>query len=367
MALLAVGTYTRKEGHVDGKSKGIELYRLDSDATLTLLSTTLALNPSFVTFSPCGKFLYAVHETSESDGPSSTVTAYRVEAGNALVRVNEARTHGFAACHVITDRANRRLFVANYMGRIAVLKIGEDGALVVNESRDETNVQVLQFDNIVSSHSRQDTSHPHSVLLSPDERFCFVTDLGTDRIMIYNAAGNEAPSDWLTPASTPFVSLPAHSGPRHLAFHPSGQFLYCINELNNTITALRYASDSDSLEIIESVSTLPVGGCEKESWCSDIHVGPGGKFLYGANRGHDSLVIFSIDAETGRLNLVAHESTRGQCPRNFLIDEASGRLFAANQNSDSIVAFKIESDGTLAYLNSTAVLTPVCLQLSYLR
>jgi 6-phosphogluconolactonase len=371
MSLLAVGTYTRKEGHVDGKARGIELYRLSEDSTFALLSTTPALNPSFVAFSQCGRFLYAVAETGEADGPSSTVTAYRVE-GNELTRLNDARTHGFAACHVIADRANRRLFVANYCGRIAALEIAEDGSLA-EEKGDAKTTQVIQFDNIASTHARQDCSHPHAILLSPDERFVFVTDLGTDRIMIYavqpgkrmNGAGFEPLRP--RPDAAPFLSLSTPSGPRHLAFHPTGRFLYCINELSSTITVMKYASESGDLEVIESVSTLSNAESLVPNWCSDIHIGPGGKFLYGSNRGHDSLAIFSIDPESGRLRLVAHESTRGTCPRNFLIDAASERLLVANQNSDSIVVYKIESDGRLTYLTAADVLTPVCLQLSFLR
>ena len=209
---------------------------------------------------------------------------------------------------------------------------------------------------------RQDVPHAHLILTDYANRFAFVPDLGLDRVMIY--AFDER-TGRLTPADQPWLETRPGEGPRHFTFHPNGRYAFLINELNSTIMALRYDPKTGSLEEVHTVSTLP-DEFEGFSTCADVQVSPSGRFVYGANRGHDSIAIFAFDEETGNLTVVGHEPTQGTVPRHFAIDPAETFLLAANQDSDTVVTFRIDPQtGALTPTGHTAnITTPVCLLLA---
>jgi 6-phosphogluconolactonase len=194
----------------------------------------------------------------------------------------------------------------------------------------------------------------------PSNRLALAVDLGIDQVMVYRL---DAKQGKLTPATPPSVSTKPGAGPRHLTFHPNGQYAYLINELNSTITALAYDQRNGILTTIGSVSTLPAD-FSGTSYCADIHVSPNGKFVYGSNRGHDSIAVFAVDMRSGKLNPVQHISTGGKWPRNFALDPSGRLLLVANQNTDNIVSFRIDSrTGKLTPTGQTMeVPSPVCLR-----
>lgn len=354
-AYMLVGTYTKKEGHVDGKAKGISILKMDA-ATGALSPHTLRdgiINPSFAIFSPDGNFVYAVSETGEDVGPSGTVHAFSVNPETQeLTKLNEQISHGFAPCHVNIDRQARCVFVANYVGGVvAVYPVQKDGSL-----GPASDVKQLTGKG---PHAEQEASHPHSVMLSPDERFAFVPDKGADKVWVFEV---DYANGKLAPAKTPFAAVHAGAGPRHLVFHPNGKFAWVINELDATVTGFRYDAAAGALSEMQTIGTLPADYKSRNA-CADIHLSPDGRFLYGSNRGHNSIVIYSVDATSGQLQLVGHEPTRGDFPRNFMITSDGNWLYVANQNSGNIVHFKIDhTTGKLTHSGETQSPTPVCLK-----
>ncbi len=352
---VLVGAYTKKEGHVDGKAKGISILKVDANTGALSPHTVKEgiINPSFATFSPDGNFVYAVSETGEDVGPSGTVHAFSVNPQTQeLTKLNEQITHGFAPCHVNVDRERRYAFVANYVGGVAAIyPIQKDGSLAPASD-------VKKFEG-KGPHAEQEASHPHSVILSPDERFAFVPDKGVDKIWIFEI---DYAQGKLNPATPAFATVHAGAGPRHLVFHTNGNFAYVINELDATITGFSYDAATGALTEIQSIGTLPAD-YKGFNACADIHLTPDGRFLYGSNRGHNSIVIYSVDGKSGQLTLVGNEPTRGDFPRNFMITPDGHWLYVANQNSGNIVHFKIDSaTGKLNFSGETLTPTPVCLK-----
>lgn len=347
-----IGTYTRKEGHVDGKAKGI--YQINADTSsgeLFRISTIPDItNPSFVVYSPDGRYLYAVSEIGGGDDPHGYVYAYALN-GDKAEPLNRQYSHGNAPCHLAVHPSGKFLFLANYMGGIAMYPIQQDGSL-----GEASHVQYLEGSGPTA---RQKSSHPHSVTLDQDGHFAYVADLGTDKIMIFSVNLEKGS---LEPASTPFAQVAPGAGPRHMTFHPNGQLVYAINELNSTITLFSYDRADGHLEALQTVSTLPMSFTGNNS-CADIHLAPNGRFLYGSNRGHNSIAMFSVDAGTGFLEPIGHEPTGGDIPRNFAIEPGGKFLYAANQNSDNIVYFKIDpGNGRLHKVDELHIPTPVCIQ-----
>ena len=175
--------------------------------------------------------------------------------------------------------------------------------------------------------------------IDPGNRYAVSADLGIDKILVYRLDPEEAT---LTPNDPPWVDVQAGAGPRHFAFHPNRKHAYLINELDNTAVAYTYDENRGVLQTIQVISTLP-GDFTETSYCADIHVSPDGRFVYGTNRGHDSIVIFEVDPGTGKLTVVDYESTRGEFPRNFAVDPSGQFLFAANQNTDNIFTYRIDA------------------------
>ncbi|MSS73793.1 MAG: lactonase family protein [Candidatus Latescibacteria bacterium] len=348
--LVYVGTYTR------GKSEGIYVYRMDaSTGALTPLSKATGLkDPSFLTLHPQGGALYAVNELGEQDGKfAGGVCAFAIDPKTgALSPLNQQPSHGAAPCHLVVDATGKWLVLANYTsGSTCVYPVQRDGRL------GEVSHFVQHEGSSIAP--RQKGPHAHSVTIDAANRYVFVADLGLDKILIYRL---DLSQGRLLPNEQPWVRTHPGAGPRHFDFHPSGRYAYGINELDSTMTAFTYDAGRGGLTEIQSLSTLPEG-FSGVTHCADIHVHPSGKFVYGSNRGHDSIAIFAID-EQGRLTAVGHEPTQGKIPRNFGLDPTGTFLLAANQDSDTIVTFRIDPQtGRLKATGHVAeVPAPVCVK-----
>jgi len=344
-----VGTYT------DGDSRGI--YRLELDLGTGALGAvgepTPAADPSFLALHPGGRFLYAVNELGEGpEDQTGTVSAFSIDPETgALTFLNRQPSGGASPCHLAVDPTGRYVLVANYhSGSIAVLPIGEDGRLGPASAR-------VQHEGH-SVHQRQKAPHAHWIDLDPSGRFALVVDLGLDRILSYRLddAGR------LTRHEAGTALLRPGAGPRHLAFRPDGRRAYVIDEIDSTVAVFAYDADTGRFESRQSVSTLPEG-YQGRNATAEIAVHPGGRFVYGSNRGHDSIAIFAIDEETGDLRPQGHVPSGGRTPRHFAIEPGGRFLLAADQGSDSVVVFRIsERDGSLAPVGEPVhVPRPVCL------
>jgi len=354
--LMFVGTYTKSEPHVKGKAEGVYQMLLDP-ATGQLQQqgvTKDVVNPSFIAISPNRKYLYAVNEVGADLAPEGWITAFRIDPNVPRpILLNRHTTKGQSPCHIVVEQTGQYALVANYVGGVvAMLPIQEDGKL-------RPSVFEVQLEGS-GPHPQQQSSHPHMVCLSPDNRFVYIPDKGADRIHIF---WMDLEDGRLVPATYPSVKVQPGAGPRHMTFHPNNRFAYLINELDATVNAYSWDPSTGMLEEFQSISTLPENFESSENYCADIHISPDGRFLYGSNRGHDSIVIYAIDQENGELTLVGHEATRGEFPRNFLVSPEGGFLYVANQNTDNITIFERNADrGTLTYNGQFRIPTPVCLK-----
>ncbi len=346
---LYIGTYTSTT------SEGIYVYRMNSDTgELKKFSSIKSENPSFLTLDRSRRFLYAVNEVKEFEGKlSGAVSSYAIDSTGKLQFLNQQATMGADPCYLTVDRRRGSLLVANYTGgNVALLPIRRDGTL-------EPVADLKQHEGS-GVKEQQNGPHAHCIILDASERHALAADLGIDKVMIYSF--NPATRK-LLPGKQASASLKAGAGPRHLTLHPNGHHAYVINELDSTLTTLKYNSAAGTLTFVDTVSTLPAD-FSGVSYCADVHVSPSGKFLYGSNRGHNSIVVFALDARTGKPTLVEHVSTEGKWPRNFVIDPAGKFLLVANQHTDNVVVFKIDPQtGRLKASGQVAeVPVPVCLK-----
>jgi 6-phosphogluconolactonase len=266
--------------------------------------------------------------------------------------LNEQATQGADPCHLTLDRKGKTLLVANYTGgSITALPVRSDGTLGM-----ATEVKQHEGSSIKE---QQKGPHAHCIILDAAERYALAADLGIDKVMIYQL---DPRTGKLTPGKQPSADLQQGAGPRHLKFHPNGKYLYVINELDSTMTAFKYNGLQGTLTHIDTVSTLP-SDFSGVSYCADVHVSRSGRFLYGSNRGHNSIVVFEIDQRTGKLKQLEHVSTEGDWPRNFTIDPSGRFLLVANQRSDKVVTFSInQPTGRLKPTGHVAEIpVPVCL------
>jgi 6-phosphogluconolactonase len=350
--LVYVGSYT------GARSKGIYAWRFDA---ATGVATPLglaaeAVNPSFLAVHPNNRYLYATSEVGNRGGqPGGGVEAFAIDAASGkLTALNQVSSRGAGPAFVAVDRTGSDVLVANYSGgSIAVCPIKEDGRL--GEA-----TAFVQHEGSSVNRMRQREPHAHSINVSPDNRFAIAADLGLDKLLIYRF---DAAKGTLAPNDPPFAAVKPGSGPRHFTFHPSGRFAYAINELASTVTAFSYDAARGALSELQTVSTLP-GGFLGDSTTAEVQVDAAGRFLYGSNRGHDSIAVFAIDAATGTLTPVEYVSTRGRTPRNFRIDPTGGYLFAANQNSGNVAIFRIDAQtGRLTATGKVLeVGSPVCVK-----
>lgn len=317
-----VGSYT--EGQLERKGKGISIFRLDSGTgSLEAVSTIEGIaNPSFLTLDSKREVLYAVNEVANFDGGTTgSVTAFAVDAATGnLTLLNQRSSMGADPVHLSIDPTGRYLFVANFTGgNVAVFPILSDGSLGA-----PTDVVALQG--------------PKQVQADPTGQFVIVNDLGLDKTLVFQLDGVEGK---LLPHSE--LAAEPGAGPRQLAYHPLGRWVYRLNELNNTMTALEWVAATGEFRNIQSLSTLPED-FKGSNATAQVLVAPYGKYVFGTNRGRNSIVRFNMDAATGEMTYMGEKETLGDTPSSFGIDPKGDFLFAANQASDSIVGFRINRD-----------------------
>ena len=352
-----VGTYT---GH---GARGI--YRLEFDTASGAWSDPVLAgeseNASFLALHPNGRVLYAVNEL-ETFGASATgaVSAFEIDpTSGSLTLLGQQASGGRDPCHLVVDRSGRNVLVANYTGgSVSVLPIDAGGGL-------QPVSIVVQHEGAGPDRARQAGPHAHAVVLDGAEHFALVADLGADRILVYRF---DADGGSLEPNDLQSAALEPGSGPRHLAWHPSGRYLYAINELRSTITAFRYDPARGAAAAFQTVTTLP-DGFSGENRAAEVVVSADGRFLYGSNRGNESIAIFMVDEATGALVPVGHVPAGGRTPRHIALDPSGRWLIAANQDSDSIATFRRDPlTGRLDQVGRPQPLSkPVCILFAPLR
>ena len=348
-----VGTYT---SGTSGKSEGIYICRLNmATGELKHFKTVKGVvDPSYLAIDRKRRFLFSVNEVSKFEGqPSGAISSFSIDRRTSdLTYLNQKASKGGSPCYVTQDQTGRFILLANYeSGNASVLPIKGDGSL--GEA-----VSVVQHSGASINRDRQLGPHAHCILMDKSNRYAFVVDLGIDKIVVYRF---DEKSGTLTNHGA--VATKPGAGPRHLTFHRNNRFAFVINELDSTMNAYAYDSKGGLLRHQQTISTLPET-FSGASFCADVHISPNGKFLYGSNRGHNSIVVFAINPKSGQLTLVEHVSTGGDWPRNFVIDPTGTYLLAANQRSDSVVTFRIDTrTGKLTPTGQVAQIpTPVCLK-----
>jgi len=348
--LVYFGTYTGKG------SKGIYACRF-RPSTGKLTPVELAaetVNPSFLAIDPQRRFLFAANEIGDyQNAKSGSVSSFAIDRRSGkLSALNTVASRGADPCHLTVDKAGKHVLVANYTGgSVAVLPIKPDGAL--GESSD-----FVQHLGSSVNPERQKEPHAHDVVLTPDNRFAVVADLGLDKLLVYRY---DLENGKLASNDPPFGRVKPGSGPRHFALHPNGRWAYVISEIGNTITAFDWDGDKGSLHELQTVPTLPKD-FKGENTTAELAVHPKGRYLYGSNRGHDSIAVYAIDPAKGMLTQIEDVSTLGKEPRNFALDPTGAYLFAANQNSNTVVVFRVNpSNGRLTPTGEKVeVVSPVC-------
>jgi 6-phosphogluconolactonase len=349
--LVFFATYTGKG------SEGIYSCRFNpesgelSEAVLSAVTE----NPSFLTIDPKGQFLYAVNEIDTfNHEPSGAVSAFVINRGSGkLDLLQQVPSLGAAPAHLSMDNTGQYLLVANYNGgNIAVFPVGKDG-------RPGKQTAFVQHAGSGPNHERQTGPHAHFIQATGDNRFVMVADLGIDKIMIYQFNASDGT---LKPNNPSYVQLDSGAGPRHIAFSPSGNFVYVLNEIASTITVFSYNPATAAMQRKQNISTLPPNFTGSNT-TAEVQVDSKGRFLYASNRGHDSIVQFAIDPGNGSLTPVEWIPSGGKTPRNFQIDPAGRWLFAANQDSNNIVLFRIDPvTGKLTQTSQSLKLySPVCI------
>jgi len=332
-----------------GNGKGIYLYELDT-LTGELKQLKLAAetpNPSWLSLHPSGKYLYAVNEISTFEGSSGSVTAFAIDRQTRELRfLNTVNSGGAGPAHMSVDATGRFAFVANYVGgSIAVFPILPDGRLnaACFVHKDTASLGPKHASSAppgsfaISGH---DAPHAHMIQADPQNRFVLYADLGQDRIYISKFDDSKGQ---LIPAANPFVAFPPGDGPRHFEFHPNGRWFYSIQEEASTIAFFRYDFQSGALAHEQTLSTLPAGFAGT-TFCSEIVIAANGRFLYGANRLHDSIATFSIGID-GMLRYLDDTPTNGDYPRHIALAPEGRYLYACNQRSDVITTFRVDEKG----------------------
>lgn len=345
------GTYNRTAG------KGIYAYRFQpASGRLTSLGLMAETpHPSFLAVHPNRRVLYAVneHEGVDVPGRHNTVSAFAIDAKmGGLTFLNKVSSRGEGPCHLSIDKSGGMMLVANYRsGSVVSLPIQPDGRL--GEATSFHQHRGKSVDPV-----RQDGPHAHFITLSPDERYALTADRGLDQVLVYRV---DRPGRGLTPNTPPFATLQPGSGPRHLAFHPTEDYVYVNGEIDSTVTALAYNANAGSLKAFQTISTLPAGFAGTNT-TAEIQIDSAGRFLYVSNRGHDSLAMFAIETATGRLRFVEHVPTNGRVPRYFTFDPTGRYVFAGNQGSNTVVLYRV--DASTGHLTLSQTLTdvpePVC-------
>ena len=360
--LLFVGTYTRKEGHVDGKAEGIYILKMNNETgELTNIGTIPnQINPSYLTIHPTGKYIYSVNELADGSPENiGTVSAFSFDKKtNKATFLNSVSSQGDAPCHISIDAMRKHVLVANYVGgTVASFPILEEGNLGEAVSTHEHKIEKINL-------PRQEAAHAHMIVSAEKNNTIYAVDLGTNEVIVYKI--NVANGELIRRGEIP---ISEGAGPRHLAFHPFQKRVYVLGELNQTIEAFNFENHGESFERFQIIKTIQDVENEHLVNCAAIKIHPNGEFLYASNRGiqghpEQSISIFKIDFETGELTYLGKQNTKGLIPRDFELDRNGKFLLVANQNSDSIVTFRINQETGM--LEETGfvkeVMTPVCLK-----
>ena len=345
---LITGTYT------GDKSEGIYVYLFNSkDGSYKEVSHVKTSNPSFLTLSPDEKYVYAVAENSNNGNGGEVASFAFDKKTGVLTPVNRQLSHGDSPCYIDVNKTGKWIFVANYTsGTLSVLPVDASGK--IGEA-----ATTIQHEGSGVNKSRQSKPHVHCTYISDDDKWLFVPDLGIDKVMVYSF---DTTNGSLKPAEQPFIKIEDGGGPRHITFHPNKKFAYVIEEMGGAVDAFDYDNGKfNAVQRIESVQkedTAFIGS-------ADIHVSDDGKFLYASNRGgFNTIAIYSINQQDGKLTLVGHQQSLGDIPRGFSIDPSGKFLLAANQESNDIVIFnRDEKTGLLTDTGKRiAVGKPVCLK-----
>ncbi|HTL28560.1 MAG TPA: lactonase family protein [Tepidisphaeraceae bacterium] len=303
-----------------------------------------ATRPSFLAFHPNKQWLYTTND-ADDDKTRGEISAFAIDPSSGkLTSMNDQSSQGAGPCFVAVDKTGKNVLVANYGdGVVACLPIESDGKLAPASA-------TFHHEGSGPNTKRQDHAHAHSFFLAPDNRFALAVDLGTDRVEVYKF---DADKHALTESGG--VSIAPGAGPRHLAFHPNGRFVYVITELSNTVVFFTWNAEKGELHEVQTVPTLP-GDFKGTSYCAEVLVHPSGKFLYGTNRGHNSLAAFSIDPKSGALSSLSTTPCGGDFPRNMTIDPTGNYLLVSNERSGNLVAFRIDQQtGALTQLSDTPI------------
>lgn len=337
-----IGTYTK------GESEGIYTFSLDTEeARIQGVKLAASLdNPTYVTVSQDKQYLYSVVKEGEQGGAAS----FSIKNNGELEELNRELSPGASPCHISVDSKNKTVVTANYhRGTVEAYLTTSNGSL-------EPVSSIIQHEGSGPDKERQEKPHVHYAGFTPDEKYVAVVDLGIDQLITYEVVNGQ-----LKLANK--LSLKPGCGPRHLTFHPNGDYAYLMTEMSSEVVALQYNNMDGSFQIIQYISTLPSDFTEN-SQGSAIHISSDGHFVYAANRGHDSIAVYGVNQETGELTFIEHTLTEGNWPRDFVLDPTENFLIASNQNSSNLVLFKRDSvSGKLTLLQSDIkVPDPVCVK-----
>ena len=340
-----VGGYTRDEGWVNGKGQGVYRIALNNKGQITEQEVVAELiNPSFVKESADGNYLFATSELSQPKERTGFIHVMDIRDGYR--EISKLPSGAQAPCHI--ELVGNQVLMSNYNGGVA--------SVYVQAANGE--ISLTDEFRVPTDFEARDKPHLHSAKAHPSGKLIAIADLGSDRVWLFTLAAGK-----LTPYAQPFVQLAAGAGPRHTTWSADGRFLYVINELNSTLNVLSNDSAEEKMTVLQTISTLPEGWEGKNS-TADIHLNLSGDFLYGSNRGHNSIVIYSVDRVSGKITLVDHEPTRGKTPRNFAIAPTGRHLHVANQDSGNITTFSLnEKSGKLTFTGQDYQIgTPSCIE-----
>lgn len=355
LSSLAADAPSRFRVYIGGKG----LWLGEFDASTGKLSDPQQVSDidggGFFGIHPSKKFLYAVGTITTDDGQKTGgVSAFAVDPQTGkLTLLNQQSSVGGGPCHLVVDAAGKNVLVANYGGgSVAALPIGADGKLAPASAS-------IQHKGSSVNPQRQTAPHAHSINLDAQNKFAFAADLGLDQVLVYKFDSTKGS---LSPNDPPFAKVAGGAGPRHFAFHPTGKYAYVINEIGNTVTAFGYSAEKGTLTEIQTISTLPKD-FDGTSYTAEVVVHPTGKYLYGSNRGHNSLAVYTVDEKTGKLTLLEVPLVGGKVPRNFNVDPTGKFVLVGNQDDGTISVMQVQADGKLKLLrNDVPVATPICIK-----